>query len=172
MSAGLAANAHFEENHTVANENQHNDVPQQPGVPPQPAMADAALGARGASRRRFARAGAGATGVLLTLASHPGMACSVNVGPSGYQSAVTAAKHGMKVSNAPKNHSAGLPPRYWASGYGWPCGTNVQFGHVFAQLGGTFKTFGPYIRHRGFLTFSKYHGIIRGDCGRQRISLV
>ena len=116
----------------MANENQQNDVPQQPAVPPQPVSADAALGARGASRRRFARAGAGATGVLLTLASHPGMACSVNVGPSGYQSAVTAANKGMKLSNVPKNHSAGLPPRYWASGYGWPCGTNVQFGHVFS----------------------------------------
>jgi hypothetical protein len=116
----------------VSIENPQNDDLQQPGAAPQPGVTDAGLGARGASRRRFARAGAGATGVLLTLASHPGMACSVNVGPSGYQSAVTAAKHGMKVSHAPNNHSAGLPPRYWAAGYGWPCGTHIEFGRVFS----------------------------------------
>lgn len=123
-------------------ENQQNDDLQPPGAAPQPGVTDAGLGARGASRRRFARAGAGATGVLLTLASHPGMACSVNVGPSGYQSAVTAAKKGMKVSNAPNAYSAGLPPRYWAAGYGWPCSTELPFYKVFscAQRNSTIAT--------------------------------
>jgi hypothetical protein len=124
--------AHTFRKSTVANENQQNNVPQQPGVPSQSGMADAALGARGASRRRFARAGAGATGVLLTLASHPGMACSVNVGPSGYQSAVTAANKGLKLSHAPTNYSAGMPPGRWARSGGWPCGTDVKFGSVFS----------------------------------------
>jgi hypothetical protein len=117
----------------VANENQQYDVVQQSDAAlPVPVVTDAALGARGASRRRFARAGVGATGVLLTLASNPGMACSVNVGMSGYQSAVTAAKTGMKVSKAPTTPSNGLPPDRWAGGSGWPCATNIQFGHVFS----------------------------------------
>jgi hypothetical protein len=139
----------------VANENQQNDIPQQPDVPPQTGMDHAGLGARGASRRRFARAGAGATGVLLTLASHPGMACSVNVGPSGYQSAVTALKHGMKVSNAPTTPSSGRPPRYWASGYGWPCGTHLQFGQVFScrDKTGTIAT-STLLQHCAGYTFS------------------
>ena len=53
------------------------------------------LDARGASRRRFTRAGAGAAGVILTLHSQPGMATYGNYGgvcasPSGFMSIKTA----------------------------------------------------------------------------------
>lgn len=114
----------------MANDNQHNDLNQP--APAQPAVIDAALGARGASRRRFARAGAGATGVLLTLASHPGMACSVKVGPSGYQSVMTAAGKGITLSQRPGPASSGKPPEQWCGGSGWPCGQDVTFGQVFS----------------------------------------
>lgn len=115
----------------MANENQQNDVQQPAGVPPIASVADAALGARGASRRRFARAGAGATGVLLTLASHPGMACSVYQGPSGWHSANTAKTKGLVLSNTVKAHSAGMPPQNWSTSRSWPCQTSVRFGSVF-----------------------------------------
>jgi hypothetical protein len=57
--------------------------PDTQAVPPPP------LDAKGAARRRFARAGAGATGVILTLHSQPGMATfskSMCNSPSGYMS--------------------------------------------------------------------------------------
>jgi hypothetical protein len=115
----------------VANENQQNDVQQPAGVPPIASVTDAALGARGASRRRFARAGAGVTGVLLTLASHPGMACSVNQGPSGWHSANTAKSKGMQLSHTVTAPSSGLPPSTWCTRSSWPCNTSVRFGSVF-----------------------------------------
>jgi len=66
-------------------------------VPPgEAALAAApALDARGASRRRFTRAGAGAAGVILTLHSQPGMATFGSYGgvcasPSGFMSIKTA----------------------------------------------------------------------------------
>lgn len=44
------------------------------------------LSAKGAARRRFTRAGAAASGVLLTLHSQPGMAQVMCTTPSGFQS--------------------------------------------------------------------------------------
>lgn len=114
----------------MANDNQHNDLNQ--SAPAQPVVTDAALGARGASRRRFARAGAGATGVLLTLASHPGMACSVKVGPSGYQSVIAAAGKGITLSHRPDAYSNGKPPEQWCGDGGWPCAPTQTFGNVFS----------------------------------------
>lgn len=100
----------------MANENQQNDVAQQPVSTQQPVI-DAALGARGTSRRRFARASAGATGVLLTLTSQPGMACSVCRAPSGYHSVMVANKKGLALSNKPNTQvtCAGWPPSRWCS---------------------------------------------------------
>jgi hypothetical protein len=101
----------------VANDNQQHDL-HQPPAPAQPPVIDAALGARGASRRRFARAGAGATGVLLTLTSQPGMACSICRSPSGYQSVMTNPT--AAVSNRPKNSVTcnGWNPRQWHANLG------------------------------------------------------
>jgi len=94
-------------------------------------MVSAHLSARGATRRRFARTGAGATGVLLTLVSHPGMACSVKVGPSGYQSVLAATNAGIKLSHIPDGYSVGIPPAKWCGGISWPCSTSKTFGQVF-----------------------------------------
>lgn len=116
----------------MANENQPHDDPQPVPVQPIASVTDAALGARGASRRRFARASAGATGVLLTLASHPGMACSVYQGPSGWHSANVAKTKGLTVSHTVKAPSSGLPPDQWCNRNSWPCQTSVKFGSVFS----------------------------------------
>lgn len=108
----------------MANENQQNEQVQQPL-----ASADSALlGARGASRRRFARAGAGATGVLMTLASQPGMACSISRSPSGYQSVMTS----KTISSAKPRAvvSAGWPPSRWYANLGtWK---TTKFGTAFS----------------------------------------
>jgi hypothetical protein len=65
------------------------------------------LSAQGASRRRFTRAGAAASGVLLTLHSQPGMAATVCAGPSGFQSGLISAR-----PNDP-GACAGRSPGYW-----------------------------------------------------------
>lgn len=117
----------------MANDNQHNDLNQPTAV--QPVVTDAVLGTRGASRRRFARTGAGATGVLLTLVSHPGMACSVKVGPSGYQSVIAATGKGITLSHRPAAYSNGKPPEQWCSESRWPCNQALTFGSVFSCNG-------------------------------------
>ncbi|KQV59016.1 MULTISPECIES: hypothetical protein [unclassified Duganella] len=65
------------------------------------------LSAKGAARRRFTRAGAAASGVLLTLHSQPGMAAVVCAGPSGFQSGLVSAR-----PNDP-GACAGRSPGYW-----------------------------------------------------------
>jgi hypothetical protein len=74
----------------------------------------AGLSAKGAARRRFARAGAGASaGAIITLASQPAMATLVCTSPSGAMSG-NLSKH---------NHSVpcvGVKPDHWCSNhYSW-----------------------------------------------------
>jgi hypothetical protein len=127
----------------VANETPQNDVAHTPGAPQPPlATVDAiALGQRGASRRRFARAGAGATGVLLTLASQPGMACDICMSASGYQSyskTMTAASHKEQVTCTGRN------PAYWKGTNSWPreCPSSTTFSQHFTCNGSTNSTYG------------------------------
>lgn len=111
----------------MAIDNQQNDAPQ-----PLPAMVpgDAGLSKRGVARRRFARAGAGASGVLLTLVSQPGLACEVCRTPSGYQSVkgVTGAQ-----SKPAQVTCTGRGPTYWKNN-GWPggCTRTNTFGTYFS----------------------------------------
>jgi hypothetical protein len=66
-----------------------------------------AISAKGAARRRFAKAGIGASGgVLLTLASQPAMATLVCTSPSGACSG-NLSKHGNTAA------CAGVKPDYW-----------------------------------------------------------
>lgn len=65
------------------------------------------LSAKGTARRRFTRAGAAASGVLLTLHSQPGMAAVVCAGPSGFQSGLVSAR-----PNDP-GACAGRSPGFW-----------------------------------------------------------
>lgn len=67
-------------------DNQEKNSPVSSDTPPAPVPV---LDAKGLARRRFTRASAGATGVILTLHSQPGMATygkSVCISPSGFMS--------------------------------------------------------------------------------------
>lgn len=91
----------------------------------------AQLSAKGAARRRFTRAATGATGVLATLASQPGMAASVCTTPSGYLSSGLVQSH----QPVPPPLCGGYSPGYWLKPYlhPWPAGitTTQSFGSVF-----------------------------------------
>jgi len=92
-------------------------------VGPAPGLAE--LGKRGVARRRLAKAGLGATGVLWTLESKAtGLVCKT---PSAFYSA------GLKKSNSPqKRYCAGWPPSVWcAIGSYWPCNDKIMFASVF-----------------------------------------
>jgi len=97
----------------------------------QPERADTSppsLSPKGASRRRFAQSGAAVTGVLLTIASRPGMACEICTTPSGYCSS-NLSPHGTKTVVC-----AGRSPGYWKNCSTWPsgCHTTTTFGSVFS----------------------------------------
>jgi hypothetical protein len=93
------------------------------------------LSGAGAARRRFARAGVGVSGVILTLASQPGMAS-----PLMCKSASGSLSHGL--SSQPSNvtlRCGGLSPGFWKkSGRAWPapCTREKLFSSVFPH-GGT-----------------------------------
>lgn len=87
------------------------------------ALPAASLSAKGASRRRFTRVGAGAAGVLLTLHSQPGMACtycgisaSAAVSAVGQNKAIGAISH-----RGPAPVCNGIPPERWCNTT-WPAG--------------------------------------------------
>ena len=98
------------------------DVPiEEPAADPAPP-----LSAGGAARRRFARAGT--SGVLLTLASRPGMAIDICTTPSGSLSG------GLK-SHAPVSLVCnGVSPGYWKTHSSWPAPvtTATKFGSLFS----------------------------------------
>ncbi|NHZ43617.1 hypothetical protein [Massilia aquatica] len=83
----------------------------------EPAAPPASLSASGNARRRFTRAGLGASGVLMTLASQPGMAATVCASPSGSLS------NGLQSSHRPDNPltCGGSSPGFYANNLsGWP----------------------------------------------------
>ena len=107
------------------------------------------LSAKGAARRRFTRAGAAASGVLMTLHSQPGMAAIVCATPSGHASALVSAR------NPDATSCSGLSPGVWYQStqprgkHGnipghvkWPTGItpDTKFGKIFT----TSKTIGGY----------------------------
>lgn len=65
-----------------------------------------AISPQGAARRRFAKAGLGASGVIMTLVSQPGMAANVCAPPSGFLS-------GAWASQNPNSACFGRSPGYW-----------------------------------------------------------
>jgi hypothetical protein len=100
-----------------------NPIPAPDGANPSVSPA-AGLSAKGAARRRFARAGAGTTGVLLTLYSQPGMACTYcGIAPSAAMSAIGQHRTvGTLSHKGPAAVCAGLPPSAWAAASHWPGG--------------------------------------------------
>lgn len=101
----------------------------------QPAQARDRLDPAGAARRRFAKGGA--TGVLLTLASQPGMAADICASPSGSLS-------GGLQSRRPRAQSCdGRSPGYWKS-HTWPAGISrdALFSKVYPCVGRNRDTYG------------------------------
>ncbi|TFW19430.1 hypothetical protein E4L96_11775 [Massilia arenosa] len=95
----------------------------------------------GAARRRFAKAGLGASGVLMTLASQPGMATElVCRAPSGYLSGKLTSQ---KIDNLV---CVGRSPGYWknCASSSWPanCTKATRFKDIFYCGGGYTKV--PY----------------------------
>jgi hypothetical protein len=99
------------------------------------ASASATLSSKGASRRRFARAGAGATGVLLTLHSQPGMACTYcGISASAAVSAIGQNKTiGTLSHHGPAAVCNGIRPINW-TWTSWPpgCSPSDSFGKHFS----------------------------------------
>lgn len=86
----------------------------------------ASLSAKGASRRRFTRVGAGAAGVMLTLHSQPGMACTYcGISASAAVSAIGQKKAiGTLSHHGPAPVCNGIRPSDWCSKTSWPSGCN------------------------------------------------
>jgi len=91
----------------VSNEDQHALPPSTPDSAQQPPPG---LNPQGAARRRFGRAGLGASGVIMTLASQPGMATTVCRPPSGFLSGTWASTHPKE-----KTWCAGVKPEVWCA---------------------------------------------------------
>jgi hypothetical protein len=110
------------------------DIEQQNGAADKPSTASpvtAHISAEGLARRRFGKAGIGASGVLLTLVSQPGMASGVCKAPSGSLSG------GLISHKGPAVACTGKSPGYWKNHSSWPssCSTSAKFNSVFYCAG-------------------------------------
>jgi hypothetical protein len=100
----------------VATENQENNGNAAP----------LSLSERGATRRRLAKAGVGAAGVLLTLESRAGMSPMMCKAPSGSLSG------GLSSHYGPAPACEGRSPGYWKNHTGaWPIPITTFFADVF-----------------------------------------
>jgi hypothetical protein len=84
------------------------------------------ISVRGAARRRFARAGVGVTGALVTISSKAGMAADICTVPSGSLSGGLQSQNPASVLACD-----GRSPGYWKTHDGWPCSKALKFGAVF-----------------------------------------
>lgn len=130
----------------MATEDRHpsesDPVVPHPDAEAAPSAAPASLSARGKARRRFARAGAGATGVLLTLHSQPGMACTYcGISASAAVSAVGQKKAiGTLSHHGPAAVCNGIRPVDWCN-HTWPtgCKSTDSFGkHFSCKIGSAY----------------------------------
>ena len=109
-----------------------------PLSPDTQAMPQAPLDPKGIARRRFARAGAGATGVILTLHSQPGMAAfskTMCKSPSGYMSMAPGASAKPQMScSANRSHGYWKThPNAWRTSAGMD--PNAKFSSFFLCSG-------------------------------------
>jgi hypothetical protein len=125
----------------VANEDQHD---LEPGAPDSAEELRPGISAQGAARRRFAKAGLGASGVIMTLASQPGMATNVCRPPSGFLS-------GTWASNHPTNTCFGRSPGYWKNHHDqWKTSCRTDGTTLFRSL---FSCTGPGSRLQAYKLF-------------------
>lgn len=113
-------------------------TPKPPDTTADPApLPPAPLSPQGQSRRRFTRAGAVASGVLLTLHGQPGMAAEVCTTASGSLSG------GLQSFRGAKPTCAGRSPGYWKNS-SWPggCDKSMPFSRVFACDARNYKSYG------------------------------
>lgn len=113
-------------------------TPKLPDTTADPApLPPAPLSPQGQSRRRFTRAGAVASGVLLTLHGQPGMAAEVCTTASGSLSG------GLQSFRGPQPVCAGRSSGYWKN-HSWPsgCDKTLPYSKVFACGASSFKTYG------------------------------
>jgi hypothetical protein len=139
--------------HDVSNEQQHDD-----------SAAPATLSPAGASRRRFARAGAAASGVLLTLHSQPGMATAVCTTPSGFLSGALRSAHTNDQVTC-----VGVTSGYWKTHYPWTgsgCTSSTKFSAIFPCTRAMNTTYGG-ISCMGILTPQSWD---KNGLGRQLMS--
>lgn len=95
------------------------------GTPPGAADTNGQENHANVSRRHFAKASLGLSGVVLSLASRPVLGAVVCKSPSGFMSG-NASTHG------PQPVCQGRSPGYWKNHEGsWPIATDVQFSSVF-----------------------------------------
>ena len=83
-------------------------------------------GVRNPSRRRFNRAGVGASAVVLTLASRSVLADTVCKSPSGFDSLAPS-----MAANAKQNSCRGKPVSQWLLQDPWPIAKDVPFASIF-----------------------------------------
>lgn len=101
---------------------------QQAGAPP----AAPPISAHGAARRRFARAGLGVSGALVTISSKAGMAADICTTPSGSLSG------GLQSQKPAAALSCdGRSPGYWKNNDSWPAAKVLMFGAVFSCAAGS-----------------------------------
>jgi hypothetical protein len=118
----------------VANEEQDELEPGSSDMADQPQQG---ISPKGAARRRFGKAGLGASGVILTLTSQPGMATTklMCTSASAYGSFTPASHQNARVA------CDGRSPGYWKNWplqwYGAYTSPNAKFGAVFKCLGTT-----------------------------------
>ena len=98
---------------------------------------DGAIVSRELPRRQFAKGVIGTSGVLLTLASQPGMAANMCRSPSGSLS-------GGLQSRGPVVACAGRSPDFYTGNAIWPspCTPSTPFSSVFPCAGMTKETYG------------------------------
>jgi hypothetical protein len=87
----------------------------------------APISARGAARRRFARAGLGASAALVTISSKAGMAVDICTAPSGSLSGGLESRNPNVVVSC-----QGVSPGYWKNHNDWPCERTKTFGSIFS----------------------------------------
>lgn len=80
------------------------------------------------SRRRFNRAGVGASAVLLTLASRSVLADTMCKSPSGFDSLEPSMGAGTKQTAC-----AGKPPSWWLQQHPWPVDKDAPFSSFFGD---------------------------------------